>query len=112
MAEQGWMTPAEIADAYGEIGATLARQAEAAIRRPKITTTAGVMASLIPPKRDVVRANTPSAEDRAALFGGDAAQMDKPQHMARLLSWALRSEERREGKECVRTCRSRGAANE
>src|SRR3546814_7889889 len=89
MAEQGWMTPAEIADAYGEIGATLARQAEAAIRRPKITTTAGVMASLIPPKRDVVRANTPSAEDRAALFGGDAAQMDKPQHMARLLSWAL-----------------------
>src|SRR3546814_14352631 len=47
------------------------------------------MASLIPPKRDVVRANTPSAEDRAALFGGDAAQMDKPQHMARLLSWAL-----------------------
>src|SRR3546814_7643769 len=48
-----------------------------------------VMASLIPPKRDVVRANTPSAEDRAALFGGDAAQMDKPQHMARLLSWAL-----------------------
>nr|WP_221235275.1 thiamine pyrophosphate-dependent enzyme [Sphingopyxis panaciterrulae] len=89
MAEQGWMTPAEIADAYDEIGATLARQAEAAIRRPKITTTAGVMASLIPPKRDVVRANTPSAEDRAALFGGDAAQMDKPQHMARLLSWAL-----------------------
>src|SRR3546814_8890688 len=41
MAEQGWMTPAEIADAYGEIGATLARQAEAAIRRPTITTTAG-----------------------------------------------------------------------
>src|SRR3546814_12325005 len=116
MAEQGWMTPAEIADAYGEIGATLARQAEAAIRRPKITTTAGVMASLIPPKRDVVRANTPSAEDRAALFGGDAAQMDKPQHMARLLSWALadlmlappqRSAERRGGNEGVRTCRSR-----
>jgi len=89
IAGQGWMTPAEIADAYEEIGATLARQAEAAIRRPKITTAAGVMASLIPPKREVARPNTPSAEDRAALFGGDAAQMDKPQHMARLLSWAL-----------------------
>src|SRR3546814_17490323 len=89
MAEQGWMTPAEIADAYGEIGATLARQAEAAIRRPKITTTAGVMASLIPPKRDVVRANTPPAEDRAALIGGAAAPMAKPPHMARLPSWAL-----------------------
>ena len=89
MAEQGWMTPAEIADAYEEIGATLARQAEAAIKRPKITTPAGVMASLIPPKRDLVRANSPSAEDRAAMFGSDAGQMDKPMHMARLLSWAL-----------------------
>src|SRR3546814_3248725 len=69
MAEQGWMTPAEIADAYGEIGATLARQAEAAIRRPKNTTTAGGMASLIPPKRDVGRATPPPAADRAALFG-------------------------------------------
>src|SRR3546814_7796429 len=47
------------------------------------------MASLIPPKREVVRPNAPSADDRAALFGSDAAQMDKPQHMARLLSWAL-----------------------
>src|SRR3546814_9803529 len=91
MTEQGWMTAAEIADAYADIAGTLARQAEAAILRPKITTTAGVMASLIPPKREVVRANAPSADDRAALFGSDAAQMDKPQHMARLLSW--RSEE-------------------
>src|SRR3546814_6299868 len=88
MTEQGWMTAAEIADAYADIAGTLARQAEAAILRPKITTTAGVMASLIPPKREVVRANAPSADDRAALFGSDAAQMDNPQHMARLLSWA------------------------
>ncbi len=89
MTERGWMTAAEVAEAYEEIGATLARQAEAAIRRPKITTAAGVMESLIPPRRERARANTPSAEDRAALFGGDAAQMDKPMHMARLLSWAL-----------------------
>ena len=89
MTEPGWTTPAEIADAYAEIGATLARQAEAAILRPKITTAAGVMASLIPPKREVARANTPSAEERKAMFGSDAGQMDKPQHMARLLSWAL-----------------------
>src|SRR3546814_16445961 len=89
MTEQGWMTAAEIADAYADIAGTLARQAEAAILRPKITTTAGVMASLIPPKREVVRPNAPSADDRAALFGSDAAQMDKPPHMARLPSWAL-----------------------
>ena len=28
-------------------------------------------------------------EDRTALFARDAAQLDKPQHMARLISWAL-----------------------
>lgn len=89
MAEQSWMSPAEIAEAYEEIGATLARQAEAAILRPKITTPAVVMETIVPPTREVVRANTPSAEDRKAMFGSDAGQMDKPMHMARLLSWAL-----------------------
>ena len=89
MAGHGWMSPAEIAEAYEEIGATLARQAEAAILRPKITTPKHVMESLIPPKREIERANTPSGEDRKAMFGSDAGQMDKPQHMARLLSWAL-----------------------
>ncbi len=89
MIEQGWMSAAEIAETYEEIGATLARQAEAAIARPKLTTPAAVMQSVVPPKRDVVRANTPSSEDRAAMFGSDAGAMDKPQHMARLLSWTL-----------------------
>ena len=89
MAQQGWMTPAEIAEAYDAIGRTLARQAEAAILRPKITTAAHVMDSIVPPKRDLQRANTPSDEDRKAMFGSDAGAMDKPQHMARLLSWTL-----------------------
>lgn len=89
MVEQGWMSASEIADAYEDIGATLARQAEAAIKRPKLTTAAAVMESIVPPKRDLPRVNTPSAEDRQAMFGSDAGQMDKPMHMARLLSWAL-----------------------
>lgn len=89
MVEQGLMTPKEIAEAYEEIGATLARQAEAAILRPKLTTSAAVMESVIPPKRSLAAANTPADEDRATMFGSDKGQMDKPQHMARLLSWAL-----------------------
>src|SRR3546814_16172721 len=83
------MTAAEIAEAYEEIGATLARQAEAAIQRPKIITPAHVMQSLIPPKREVARSNTPTDDDRKAMFGSDAGALDKPQHMARLLIWAL-----------------------
>jgi 2-oxoisovalerate dehydrogenase E1 component len=89
MVEQGWMSASEIGDAYEDIGATLARQAEAAIKRPRLTTASAVMESIVPPKRDLPRVNTPSAEDRKAMFGSDAGQMDKPMHMARLLSWAL-----------------------
>src|SRR3546814_15253753 len=47
------------------------------------------MQSLIPPKREVARSNTPADDDRKAMFGSDAGALDKPQHMARLLSWAL-----------------------
>jgi len=89
LVEQGLMTEAQILDIYEETEATLARVGEQAIRRPKLTTGAAVMASLVPPKRAAPLANSPSPEDRRALFARDSAMMDKPQHMARLLSWAL-----------------------
>ncbi len=89
MVEGGLMTPVQIAELYEDIGSTLARAAEDAIRRPKLTSRAAVRASLIPPKRDVLATNQPPADARTAMFASDAAQMDKPQHMARLISWAL-----------------------
>jgi 2-oxoisovalerate dehydrogenase E1 component len=89
LVEQGILSEAEILAIYNETEATLARVAEQAITRPKITTSATVMDSLVPPKRALPPANTPSPQDRQALFARDLAMMDKPQHMARLLSWAL-----------------------
>lgn len=89
MVEQGLMTAGEIAELYQDIGSSLARAAEDAIARPKLTSRAAVRASLIPPKRAVAPTNQPPAEARSAMFASDAAQMDKPQHMARLISWAL-----------------------
>src|SRR3546814_13321433 len=68
MTEQGWMTAAEIADAYADIAGTLARHAEAPILRPTLTTTSGVMASLIPPKSQVVRASAPTADAHPTLL--------------------------------------------
>jgi 2-oxoisovalerate dehydrogenase E1 component len=87
--EEGVMSAAELRDAYEAIGDTLARQAELAIKRPKLETAAEVMASIVPPLCEVSARPAPSPEARTALFADDAAQIDKPQHMARLLSWAL-----------------------
>jgi len=89
MAEQGLLSNAEMIEIYEETEARLARIAEQAITRPKLTTSASVMASIVPPKCEAAKANTPSPDDRQALFARDAAMMDKPQHMARLLSWTL-----------------------
>jgi 2-oxoisovalerate dehydrogenase E1 component len=89
LVEQGLMSEREMLDVYNDTEATLARVAEQAIARPKLTSCRDVMASIVPPKRPPARANTPTPEQREALFARDRSMIDKPQHMARLLSWAL-----------------------
>jgi len=75
---------------YEETGARVARIAEEAITRPKLVTPAEVMASLVPPKCVPPASNGPSAEARAEMIGAaDLEAMQKPQHMARLINWAL-----------------------
>jgi 2-oxoisovalerate dehydrogenase E1 component len=89
LVEEEILTPDQILDIYDETEATLSRMAEEAIKRPRLSTSAEVMASIVPPKRGPVRANTPTPEEREAMFARDRSFMEKPQHMARLLSWAL-----------------------
>jgi 2-oxoisovalerate dehydrogenase E1 component len=89
MVEQGLLSGADILDIYRGTEARLNRLAEQAIARPKLTTSREVMASILPSPRPAPLANTPAPERRNALFARDKAMMDKPQHMARLLSWAL-----------------------
>jgi 2-oxoisovalerate dehydrogenase E1 component len=89
LVEQDLASPADLLDIYQETEATLERIAEEAIKRPKLTTSTEVMANIVPPKRVPARANTPAPEQRDAMFARDRGMMDKPQHMARLLSWAL-----------------------
>ena len=89
LVEQDIATPDQILDIYNDTEATLVRMAEEAIKRPKLTTSAEVMASIVPPKRGPVRTNTPTPVQRDELFARDRNLIDKPQHMARLLSWTL-----------------------
>ncbi|MDT9600344.1 thiamine pyrophosphate-dependent enzyme [Sphingosinicella rhizophila] len=89
LVEQDIMKPHDILEIYEGTEATLTRVAEQAIQRPKLTTAKQVMASIVPPKRSKILANTPPPEQREALFARDRPMMEKPQHMARLLGWAL-----------------------
>lgn len=87
--EEGIASPAEVLDIYNDTETRLTRVAELAIKRPKLTTSEAVMESIVPPPRPALRTNQPPAEAREAMFARDRTLMDKPQHMARLLSWAL-----------------------
>jgi 2-oxoisovalerate dehydrogenase E1 component len=85
----GLLTPNEVLQLYEDTERTVARVAEEAISRPKLLSREQILASLIPPKRAVSAPSGPSLQDRTALFGGDLPSMDQPQHMARLLNWAM-----------------------
>ncbi|GIL39110.1 dehydrogenase E1 component subunit alpha/beta [Roseiterribacter gracilis] len=87
LARNGILTPSAILELYEDVGRTVARVAEEAIKRPKLTNAADVMQSIVPPARAATASR--AAVDREALFGAEIAAMEKPQHMAKLINWAL-----------------------
>ncbi|MFN0114328.1 MAG: thiamine pyrophosphate-dependent enzyme [Paracoccaceae bacterium] len=89
LGEAGAMAPDAALAVYEETNARVARVAAEAVTRPRLSSAAGVMASLIPPARPCRPTNGPSPEARAAAFGADLKAMGEPQPMSRILNWAL-----------------------
>ncbi|AVO37442.1 thiamine pyrophosphate-dependent enzyme [Pukyongiella litopenaei] len=85
----GALAPEAALAIYDDTRARVARVAAEAVTRPHLETAGDVMASLIPPARDCRPTNGPSAEARAAAFGGDLKAQRDPQPMSRILNWAL-----------------------
>ncbi|WP_116085251.1 alpha-ketoacid dehydrogenase subunit alpha/beta [Tropicimonas sp. IMCC34011] len=89
LAEAGIMAPACALEIYEETNARVERVATEAVTRPRLKTAEEVMASLIPPPRSCRPTNGPTAEARAAAFGGEIKALEQPQIMSRLINWAL-----------------------
>ena len=89
LADEGVLSPGETLALYKSIGEQAEAVAAQVARRPKLASAADVMASIIPAPRRCAPTNGPAAEARAATFGSDLGQMDTPQHMAKLINWAL-----------------------
>ncbi|MEP3299574.1 MAG: thiamine pyrophosphate-dependent enzyme [Pseudoruegeria sp.] len=85
----GACTPRDAAKLYQEIGLDCEKIAEQVITRPQLQTAKDVAASLIPPHRKNNVTHPPSDEVRVTVFGNDLKAMNTPQHMSRLISWAL-----------------------
>ncbi len=89
MRESGAMTPEAALALYSEVGDAVERRVEAAAARPRLESAGDVMASLLPPKREVVRRNTPDPETRSATFGADLPVPETRLTLARAINTAL-----------------------
>ncbi len=88
--DHGGLTTAEVIDLYRGEQELVERTADEAILRPRLETADAVMASIVPPPRRCAPTQRPPADLRERTFGpADMTAMDKPQHMARLINWAL-----------------------
>ena len=83
------MRAAEVSGIYTDALERTRRAAADVSHAAPLKGAANVMAAIVPPHRAHSPANGPSPEVRAAVFGGDMAQMDSPQPMSKLINWAL-----------------------
>lgn len=88
LAGYGILKASQILDIYGDTDRRVARAAEYAIKRPKLHTAEEVMSSIVPnPVQAPV--SVIGKKDREKSFGREMVGMEQPQHMARLINWAL-----------------------
>lgn len=87
--QSGALTPDQALVIYEETNARVARIAAEVVTRPRLTSAAGVMVSLIPPARHCRPTNGASAQARTETFGGDLKALDDPQPLSRILNFAL-----------------------
>jgi 2-oxoisovalerate dehydrogenase E1 component len=86
---EGLLNSKQILDMYHKTGERVERVALEAALRPKLVSAKQVMSSIIPPIKKPVAKIDRSEEARKVLFGSDWTAMQKPQHTARLMSWAI-----------------------
>ena len=85
----GLRDPGEIIAAYEDIDRRIQRISRETVSRPKLLSSEAVGRSLVPPVREVRPTNGPDPSVRTQMLGDDLKAMEQPQHMARLLNWAL-----------------------
>ncbi len=90
MIENGILSSSDILDIYNEIGKNVENAAKHIVSRPKLTTSLEVQYSLVPsPNKHIPPVPAPTTKERHESFGREVQAMEQPQHMARLLNWAL-----------------------
>ena len=78
-----------LVDYYLDIQTQITKVAAEVVQKPKLSSSQAVMASLVPTERRPSSAISVTAEYRQQLFSHEQHNINKPQHMAKLINWAL-----------------------
>ena len=87
--ENGCLSADDILELYESSRAQVNHVFDAATLRPKLETAEDVMASITENRIERIAPKYPTKKDRAALFGKEFKRMGQPQHMAKLINYAL-----------------------
>lgn len=87
--ENNILSPEQVVALYENVKQRVAAIAAIAGDRPRLTTGEQVRASLIPPKVENVYKFPVTAEQRADIFSHEKHNLKKPQHLAKMINWAL-----------------------
>ena len=87
--ENGCLSADDILELYESSRAQVNHVFDAATLRPKLETAEDVMASITENRIERIAPKYPTKKERAALFGKEFKRMGQPQHMAKLINYAL-----------------------
>ncbi|MEP4198626.1 MAG: thiamine pyrophosphate-dependent enzyme [Aliishimia sp.] len=87
--DAGVATSNDLLEMYEQTRADVIASLQDIEQRPHLQTAAEVMTAIIPPNRDCVLRNGPSATDRADVFGADMSAMSNPQPMSKIINMAM-----------------------
>lgn len=89
MIDRDLLSQDQVLRLYEEVEASVIASATEVIKRPKLETREQVRASLVPPMQEGKTYQPLSDTARKSAFGKEWGKLETPQHMARLINWAL-----------------------
>jgi len=93
LVEFSGLAPSDVVEIYSSVDAEIATRVDEAVGGPKLETATDVMASIVPPPRWSEPSLLPTDQQRTETFGTiERRAMHEPQHLAKLLNWAIADE--------------------
>ncbi|MCX4028870.1 MFS transporter [Endozoicomonas sp. SM1973] len=89
LVEEGILSAGQVIDLYQWTADRVGAVAKEVATKSYLSDPNTVVASLIPPQRESVTTDDVNEKDRSQAFARDKLQLEKPQHLAKLLNWAL-----------------------